>query len=157
MSSEIDREIARMDYEARIAAAADRLRFQQETGLAAIKSLMLANGGAILALLTFIGNRPGNYDGASLRSAFTYFCVGLGLALLSYLGAYYSQAWFQRFEISNAWNHPNDMKREARLHDKDVREEARIGHIFLIVSLTCIAGSLGTFGFGAFAALNGLL
>ena len=59
-----------MDYEASTAHASERLRFQQETAVAAIKSLTLVNGGAILALLTFIGNSPAKYNVGDLEKAF---------------------------------------------------------------------------------------
>jgi len=52
------RELAKLDYEASIKEAADRLHFQQEIGLTPCKSGILVNGGAIIGLLTFIGNQP---------------------------------------------------------------------------------------------------
>lgn len=151
----LDREIATMDYEASIQRSAERLRFQQETGLAAIKSLMFANGGAILALLTFIGNDSGAFDASSLRRAFGAFCLGLTFTLLSYLGAYFSQAWFSNSDTSIAWNYQKDMKSEPRSHDYEL--EMGRGHGFLIFAIACIFSSLACFGYGAFAALNGIL
>lgn len=157
MSESLQHESARMDYEASITHASERLRFQQETAIAAIKALTLVNGGAIIALLTFIGNNPANYGASDLRTAFSGFAVGLGFALASYLGAYYSQSWFMHSDISAAWDYQHDMRQEPRNYSEVGNTERKRGHIFQIFGLACITSSLCMFIFGAFMALDGIL
>lgn len=151
------REVARMDYEASLTQASERLRFQQETAIAAIKGLTLANGGAIISLLTFIGNSSADYSGADLKTAFSSFAIGLGFALASYLGAYYSQSWFMFSDMSTAWDYQRDMQGESREHTEMGNKERRRGWIAQLFGLACITSSLGMFIYGAFMALEGIL
>ncbi len=148
--------IARMDAEARLQSASDRLKFQQETALAAIRGLTFANGGAILALLTFVGNQQGKVDLIQMRGAFEAFAFGLGFALASYLGAYYSQSWFAHSETSDAWNYQSDMLSKPRQYTEVANQERRRGWIFQLSALGLIVGSLINFTMGAFQALEAI-
>src|SRR5437868_6324457 len=111
-SKNLREEVARLDYQANIQEAADRLRFQQEIGLAACKSTILVNGGAIIALLTFIGNHPAGHDIAGLKQAFGGFSVGIVSTLVSLWLAYLGQDWLSNMRVSVAWNSQQDMKGE---------------------------------------------
>lgn len=51
-----ERERARLHYEELRADAADRIKYQVEYRHAALRGLTIVNGGAIIALFTFIGN-----------------------------------------------------------------------------------------------------
>ncbi|MDP9421639.1 MAG: hypothetical protein M3Q19_02180 [Pseudomonadota bacterium] len=152
---ELDREIARMDFEASRDQAADRLRFQHEIGMAAVKSIMFANGGAILALLTFIGNRQGTYDKADLKIAFQSFSIGMLCTLAAYIAGYFSQGQLSNFDTTNSWNYQLDMKGEKRAHDG--KWEGNLGTWFLAAGIGLVLGGLAFFAHGAFAALEGVL
>lgn len=64
------RAIARHDYEDFKAETAERLKLQAEMAHAALKGLTLANGGAIVALFTFLGNSRSAVDRGDLWWAF---------------------------------------------------------------------------------------
>ena len=56
----------------------DRLRFQQEFSIGGFKALILINGGAVIALLTYAGNAKSRIEAASLEWAFGGYILGLG-------------------------------------------------------------------------------
>lgn len=60
------------------------------------KSLMLVNGGAIVAILTFIGNTKITVDPASIWWAMACFVVGLAATMFSTLAAYICQSGYMR-------------------------------------------------------------
>ena len=151
----LEQEIARMDFEASRNQAADRLRFQHEIGMAAVKSIMFANGGAILALLTFIGNQQGAFDKAGLKVAFQSFSIGMLCTLAAYVAGYLSQGQLSNFDTTNSWNYQQDLKGEKRIHDG--KWEGNLGTWFLTGGIALIFGGLGAFAYGAFAALEGIL
>ncbi|QDP20370.1 hypothetical protein [Sphingomonas xanthus] len=144
-----------MDYEASMDRAANRLGFQQETGLAALKSTMVCNGGAILALLTFLGNKSAQYDASELESALTFFFFGVLLTLGGYIAGYFSQVILMGFDIDVAWNFQDDMKAEPR--SRDVNKAGLGGALCLGLAVTAVVVSILCFGLGAFAALRGIL
>lgn len=82
--------------------ASDRLRFQQEFSVAGFKSLILINGGAVIALLTYAGNARDEIEAASLQWAFGGYVVGLIAAMLAYLTAYAGQALIMQHSASAA-------------------------------------------------------
>ena len=57
----------------------------------ALKTLVVVNGGAIIALLTFIGNQGGQFDPRGIFWSFVWFGFGLSLAIMAYFPAYLSQ------------------------------------------------------------------
>ena len=124
--------------------------------MAVIKGLTFVNGGAILALLTFVGNHSSTINPAQLRSAFTAFAVGLASALFSYVGAYFSQGSYSHSETSDSWNHQSDMRQMPRLYTEDANKERRTGTIFEISGVFCVAASLISFVVGSFSALNSI-
>lgn len=154
-SHQPEREIERMDYEASIKEAGDRLRFQHEIGLAAVRSILLVNGGAVVALLTFIGNTQGKFDGVDLSRAFTFFCVGVVASLLSMWTAYIGQEWLSNMRTSIAWNYQENMRGKPSAHDFE--KERKAGWILMSVSSAFVLTGVATFIAGAFAALSGIL
>ena len=69
-----------------------------------IKSLLLFNGGAIIALLTFYGNVLSKSDTAKLISAHNlsnaigFYIIGVGAGLLCSMSAYFTQVLFTELE-----------------------------------------------------------
>jgi hypothetical protein len=71
-----------------------RLRFQHEFSLAGFRTLILINGGAIIALLTYAGNVLSRGTAANLRGAFLAYVGGLVATTAAYIFAYFSQGLF---------------------------------------------------------------
>ena len=69
-------------------------------GLQAIRCLMAANGGAVVALLTFLGNAENEaVDSGQIAPALTGYAVGLALAILTAFCSYLAQ-----FTYTHFWN-----------------------------------------------------
>lgn len=152
---ELEIEIARMDYEARIKSSAERMRFQHETGLAVSKSVLLVNGGAIVSLLTFIGNKDRQFDLSDLRNSFLYFSIGIACSLFAMWLAYTGQDWLSTDDENDAYNFQQDMKREDRIFGNPWH--VKLGSSFMMISVTCILLSVAAFVVGSFSALDGIL
>ncbi|MFA7506363.1 MAG: hypothetical protein WCZ28_16815 [Burkholderiaceae bacterium] len=71
--------------------AANRVRWQHEFSLAGIRTLVLINGGAIIALLTYLGQAGTRLSAERLEASFFAYVVGLVATVVAYLLAYYSQ------------------------------------------------------------------
>lgn len=104
---EQNREIAKLDYENLKQESVDRLKFQIEYSQGIMRALMLVNGGAIVALFTFIGNIGADgavtYQPVWIWRAFIAFSLGLTLSILSSFGAFFSQYWFALSTVSEMW------------------------------------------------------
>lgn len=132
-----------------------RLEAQNELGQAALKSMMLVNGGAIVGLLTFVGNKGTVANACALKMAMGMFGVGLFLGLLAYFGAYFSQAQFMFVLGHRIECEKSEM---AGVEQKEVPSVyAQRGLWCLWLAIISLFGSLLCFGAGALAALNGIL
>jgi predicted RNase H-like HicB family nuclease len=149
------RAIGRTDYEAFIQESSERLRYQVEFSQSALRNLHLVNGGAIIALLTVVGNSVIEYDVRSLWWAFLWFGVGLVASLSAYFGAYFSQANFMNVAVQQAWN------AQATSHDLpepySLEPEMSRGNIALWGGIGAALTGLASFIIGAFVALGGIL
>ena len=149
------REMSRIDVETSMQRAADRIKFQQEIGVAGNRSIMLANGGAIVALLTFIGNSDAVYQAYDLKTAFICFGLGITSALLSFIASYVGQEWLSNFDTTNAWNHQLDYLGQKRTHDPT--KERNMGWGLMVAASTFSLSGVSAFAIGAWFALNGIL
>lgn len=151
----VTRAINEADYDAYTSEGADRLRFQTEFSQAALKNLLLVNGGALLALLTVIGNSDVSFDKRGMWWAFAWFGSGLICSLAAYFGAYFSQGSFMDVAISQAWN------AQSRSHglepSYDIKKSMHSGNIYLWFGIGAAVLSLVSFILGAFVALNAIL
>ncbi|MFP5435503.1 MAG: hypothetical protein ACLGIM_20660 [Alphaproteobacteria bacterium] len=148
-------EIARQDHEEKQNEIAERLRFQTEFAQAALKSLMLVNGGAILAILTFLGNSKARYSVFPIKLAFVCFIAGIVLVLFAYICAYFSQGHFMNV---NVYERSNVQHRMAGLvSPNDSSRFLTVGNRFLYGAIGSAVGSCISFGCGAFSALNGII
>lgn len=91
--------LATADYEHHVQEVSERLGFQQELSVAGLKGLMFINGGAIVGLLTFIGNASPQFDQLTLGRGIIAFVVGLIANMVAYLAGYYSQAHFMNLAV----------------------------------------------------------
>lgn len=77
--------------------ASDRLRLANDYAHGGLKGLFLANGGAIVALLTFLGNaKTLNHNSVELWCGFFSFSIGLGSVLAAYIAGYVSHAFYMQ-------------------------------------------------------------
>jgi hypothetical protein len=100
---------ARLDYENLMADAAERVKFQAEFAHAIFRGLMLVNGGAIVALFTFIGNSTRSFDPSKIWWAFGLFVVGLVCTLVAMIAAFFSQSFYMKSSLYQAWTNQRVM------------------------------------------------
>jgi len=148
------REIALEDYRANMEDAGERLRYQVQFSQAALKNLHLVNGGAVLALLTFLGHTDLNVNYRAIWWAFVWFGLGLATSLASYFGAYFSQAHFMNVSIMEAWNAQQRARGLPPPHD--YRPHFRVGNLYMYLGIAAAVVSLALFVIGAFVGLSGL-
>jgi hypothetical protein len=157
--------IASEDHAAARAEAAERLKFQISIADAAMKALMLANGGAMVALFTFIGNLIAKanttklpFSTNALWVAFACFVAGLVAALLCHIAAFISQDRFYNQAVREAWRTQEAAVRSARTTISKL--EIRIyrqGTAAYLVGIGLAIMSLCCFAVGCGFALSGVL
>ena len=84
------------------ADSSERLRYQHEFALSGFKSLILINGGAIISLLTYVGNYDDKIPSSWLRASMATYVIGLVLTPLAYLLSYQSQSLFMAGSFKRA-------------------------------------------------------
>lgn len=139
--------IAKMDYQQHLQEIPQRLQFQQDLALGALKGLTLVNGGAIVGLLTFIGNSATPFDQHDLGVGLVSFVIGLTANLLAYVFGYFSQATFMEATIHELWNDQRDMVGVPR--DDQPAKYVRIGGQVLWGAILTALTSLASFACGA--------
>lgn len=142
--------------EEKLADAQDRVRYQHEFSLAGFRSLILINGGAIIALLTYAGNALERQDAAHLQSAFLWYVVGLVTTTTAYVFAYFSQGSYMNAIYTEALQ-------QLGLHgtgESEKRNAARIqrrGTTFICIAVLLVIASLISFVVGSISAMNSLI
>lgn len=83
----------------------DRLKYAQDFAHAALRGLMIVNGGAIVALFTFIGETAAEFDRTLIWRAFFAFAMGLAFTLAATIAGYFSMgnAYQDRSRGANWW------------------------------------------------------
>lgn len=149
-----DRAIAVEDYKANIAEAAERLKFQVDYSQAALRNLSLVNGGAIVALLTFIGNTDADFNARAIWYAFGWFSGGLSCSLLAYFGAFFSQLFFMSQTMHQAWNAQE--RAVGREEKYEIESDYNFGNVAMYGAVVLALLSCIFFVIGAFVSLGGL-
>ena len=147
-------EMALEDYRADIQEVGERLRYQVEFAQSALKNLHLVNGGAVLALLTFLGNTDMDFNFRAIWWAFVWFGVGLVASLAAYFGAYFSQAHFMNVTVAQAWNAQSRARGGPERHEIEPAFSA--GNRYMYFGISAAVASLVCFVVGSFVALSGL-
>lgn len=148
------REIALDDYRAYIAEGAERTRFQVDYSQSTLRNLQLVNGGAIVALLTFLGNNDVAFNFRGIWWAFVWFGCGLFSSLAAYLGAFFSQHFYMQVTYLQAWN---AQLRARGLQEKyEIQSDHKRGNVALACGVSLAVLSLVFFIIGAFVALLAL-
>lgn len=146
------RNIADEDYRAALEDSSSHLRYQVEFSQAALKSMLLVNGGAIIALLTFVGNRGSEFAPNDLKWSIGLFCAGLSLAMLAHIPAYIAQSYYHSFYRSEAWYAQSQAKGLVGVPAKE--SDLKWGNGMVLGASTMLLFSLFSFVAGAFFALD---
>lgn len=143
--------------------AADRVKNQLAIAQEALKALLLANGGAMIALFTFIGNvlsrsAAVQFNASFLRWAFMAFVAGFVVDLLAYVLAFLSQDRFYYTTMAEV----ERLSRSILTDTVDTDQSAEIKHHrsgqrFYIVGLGLAVISVLCFATGCGFALAGVL
>ena len=147
------------DYDTLKTEEAQRLGFQHEFAQAALKSAVLVNGGAIVALFTFLGNDKAAVNPEWLFRSFGCFAFALACGLAAYLGAFLSQAFYMNmvaYRATESRNAMANLPNEEGHHEKKKREESR-GNVSIIFGIGASVLSLVGFVGGSLCALLGLV
>lgn len=150
-------DIARQNYEALTAEALARLRFQVVFAELALWGLMLASGGAAVALWVVIGQAAAvSLDVGRLWAALCCFVAGVVLALASCAVAFASQHFYYVSAQHEAWNYQDDVQTGRRAPHDHVTPY-RQGHWAQIAGVGFAILSLAAFAVGSAFALSGAL
>ncbi|USA40213.1 hypothetical protein NCF86_03390 [Pelagerythrobacter marinus] len=141
--------------EEKLADAHDRVRFQHEFSLAGFRSLILINGGAIIALLTYAGNALDRQDATQLQSAFLWYVAGLVTTTAAYVFAYFSQGAYMAVTYTEAMQQLGLHGTGAEEKRKSERQE-RYGGVFISIGVLLVVASLLSFVMGSISAMNAL-
>ena len=100
--------------------ARDRLKMQESLAEAAFRSLVLVNGGAIIALFTLIGSNAEvakQVPGPSLWFALAAFGAGLAATILSNIAGFVMQIHYATMTERQMWNKELELAGQAPVHD----------------------------------------
>lgn len=150
-----EQSIARDDYERENKEAESRLQYQIDYSQSLLRTLIIVNGGAIIAIFTFIGNDGRKFDQSYIYSAFASFSVGIVLTLLAYIAAFLSQLYFMNASLAAAWNAQAKSFGKSPQHDE--KKSYKFGNVVLFVGFGFAVGSMVAFLLGAYFALRGVL
>lgn len=151
-------EIARLDYEDFRAESADRLKIQEGLGTTALRSLILINGGAIIALFTFLGSagsKAAAMDGRAAWFAFAWFVAGLASVVASTGAAYLMQMYAYHSTVEQMWAAQSRSMGGDR--QADIGRTHKLTTIFERATIALAAVSLLAFCVGSGVALDGLI
>lgn len=148
------RRVALQDYEHQTTEAMARLQYQVDYSKSLLNGLTVGNGGAILALLTFIGNTGYKVAPETMQGAFAAYGAGLALVLLAYTGGFFTQYFFYDATQFQAWN----AQAEAVGREPQYKIEGPMirGNIALVIGILAAVGSLACFIWGSLRALAAL-
>ena len=152
------RQISKLEYEEHKQEVSDRLRFQIEFAQALLKAFLLVNGASIISLLTFIGNTTNDIDAGWMWWGFASFALGLACALVSYVGAFFSQVNFMQTAAMQMWaSHGRSHGIEKVIEPVEFAKFLKNGMLFMNVGILSAVASLAGFVAGAFFALKAIL
>lgn len=86
-------------------AQIEQFKSVMQISVLALKSALIINGGAAIALLTFLGNMPSNDGMSNFVCALQYYIAGVALAAFANASAYLAQYRYL-YEIKNNINKP---------------------------------------------------
>ena len=138
-----DAENAKVSFDEYMKEASSRLQYQMDLAQSLLRALTLGNGGAILALLTFIGNTDAAVDQSNIWWAFLFYGVGLVSVFSGYIAGFFSQQCFYVSTLCQAWNAQATYTGQVGEHD--YLTPYKRGNIAL--GLAIVSAVLGLIGF----------
>ena len=162
-ASEHIRRVAEQDYTVAVADASERVRLQGSIADAGMKALVLANGGAMIALFTFVGNvltrvGPSPFSAGKLWLAFAFFVAGLVAALACYVFAFLSQDRFYAQAMHETWRQQRVMETLAKEGPSETELKLfGLGQAYYGLGLLASVISVAAFAAGCGFALAGVL
>lgn len=161
---ERQRDSWRTERQAAVDDAAERVRFQASLAEKLLHALLIAHGGAIIGLFTFIGNLVAPADGpvhvsiGFVWGAFACFVAGVALALASYIFAFMSQHHFYLQAVSEARRADRALLvDEVQIDRTEANALNAAGHWHYRTGLWVASTSVAFFLIGGALALLGLL
>ena len=145
----------RHEFESQRAESMHRSEVANTLGQSALKSMMLVNGGAILSLLTFVGNNGKVLSAFYLKVGMGLFGAGLFCALLAYFGAYFAQGDFMNVAAYRATDAQSKMINGDGIETPEIYEKRGTGLLWAAVALVML--SLLLFGGGVIASLSAII
>jgi hypothetical protein len=126
--------------------ALERLRIQASLAQSCFRMLVIANGGAIVAIFTLIGSNAriaASALTASLWIAFGCFAAGLAFTIGAIVSGYFMQYHYTNVTAYQMWNKEREMLGQPPAHEVDPTMKA--GGRWEIVAVVCTV--LGLVGF----------
>jgi hypothetical protein len=148
------RHIAALDFELAKADYLERLKFQADFAKVAWQALALVNGGAIVALFTFIADAHPTVNQYWLWSGFGCFAFGLAINIASIVCGFMSQAYYMRATASSAWNEQAKMHGYPPQFEDPHKEAMKVGDRWHAVALAACVLSLVVFVAGAACSMH---
>lgn len=147
--------VARLAFDESMKEASSRLQFQMDLAQSLLRALILGNGGAVLALLTFIGNTDAAVDKSAIWWAFVLYGIGLVGVFSAYIAGFFSQQYFHASTLYEAWNSQATFAGEVGSYD--YMTPFRHGNIALGTAIAAALLSLVGFIAGSLFALAAIL
>ncbi len=154
-SNGINRELAIKVADQHWNEASERLKYATDYAQAGLKGLFLANGAAIVALLTFIGNaKEMRFDSLGIWWAFAWFSSGVAAVLATNILGYVSQASYMQASLRLSWQAESDAHETGQTFKPQKYEG--LGSWAEGVGIFLAVASLMAFVAGAFVALDAI-
>lgn len=142
------------DYAASMADAQARLEHQVQLAQSALKGLMIVNGGAIIALFTFLGTGRGKIQISYVWWGFSFFVGGLVLTLLATILGFLAQGMYMNVSFREARRNQDLIAgRDLMPHDKS----EFWGNVFEYAAIFAVVLSLAAFACGAGFSITGVI
>lgn len=142
----------------------ERVRNQMHFADKGLAAMVLANGGALVALFTFIGNTVGKADAPLhfttplLWCAFAAFALGITLSLAAHIFAFSSQYQYYYQAANEMWRLQRSLRQGHRDRDNTVEmKHNERGNRHFGRGMICIVVALVCFISGSALALAGVL
>ena len=152
--SRVGSESVKLSFDEYMMEASSRLQYQMDMAQSLLRALTLGNGGAIIALLTFIGNTDAAVDKQIIWWSFLHFGAGLVGVFCGYIGGFFSQNYFYVSTLYEAWNAQAEY--DGQVGPYDNLKPYRLGNIALGVGIASAILSLIGFIAGSLLALTAI-
>ncbi len=155
---------AEQDYAVAVADATDRIKNQMAIADATMKALLIANGGAMVALFTFVGNLVAKttkavpLDPTRIWIGFACFVAGLVAALIVHALAFLSQDRFYNLSMMEARRY--QVSALTKVSSKVTEAELAVfgqGHAYYGLGFFLAIVSIVLFAVGCGFSLSGVL